>query len=112
MIRRPRFNNPTQRAITDAVSYETPRFFIKMIWSYVDSLWVDNIRPSEVQYFHIQQNRRQCDIAFQQDSPQYHDHWSIDLINDDFILPQTLVLVNARQVRTLCLPDEVPNLLS
>lgn len=106
-IRRPKYNHKTQKIVTEAVAYATPHFFIQLVWSYMDSLWLEHVRPGQIQYFTIEQDRFHCAIEFQQEIPHYRDHWSIKLVNDQFILPESLAIVNLDERFVLCFPNEI-----
>lgn len=110
-IRRPKYNRSSPKIVTDAVEYATPHFFIQLVWSYTDSLWLENVRPGQVQYLTIEQDRLHCTIEFQQETPRYRDHWSIKLVNDQFVLPESLAIVNSDEQHILCFPNEVKSYL-
>ncbi|MFD1672451.1 DUF960 family protein [Agrilactobacillus yilanensis] len=97
--------------MSDAVEYATPHFFIQLVWSYTDSLWLENVRPGQVQYFTIEQDHIYCTIKFRQETPHYHDNWSIKLVNDQFNLPEALAIVNSDAQHILCFPNEVNSYL-
>lgn len=106
-IRRPKYNRNSQKIVTEAVAYATPHFFIQLVWSYMDSLWLEHVQPGQIQYFTIEQNRFHCTVAFKQETPHYQDHWTIKLVNDRFTLPESLAIVNLDERYVLCFPNEI-----
>ncbi|MCD2255473.1 DUF960 family protein [Agrilactobacillus fermenti] len=96
-----------ENIVSHAVAYATPHFFIQLLWTYIESLQLENVRPADIQYFSICQKHDLCTIQLDQQTPKVHFKWQIKLINDQLQLPENLVLVNQDQRHILCLPHEV-----
>ncbi|ERL65019.1 hypothetical protein [Schleiferilactobacillus shenzhenensis] len=95
------------RLLTPGIQEQTPAYFCRLLWHYMDSLPMQGVAVSGEVYFFIRQDACRCRLTCVQRSPHYHHRWDMQLFNGVDILPAQIIVCRCGDRQIMCLPDEL-----
>ncbi|GEK06550.1 DUF960 family protein [Schleiferilactobacillus harbinensis] len=98
------------RLLTPGIQEQTPAYFCRLLWHYIDALPMEGVAVSHELHFFIRQEACHCRLACVQDGPRYHHRWDMQLFSATDLLPTEIIVYTVGERQIMCLPEELPAL--